>query len=352
MRVAFSGFLRDSSGYGEAARRILWALRAVPGIDLQPGMMLNDGLGTAVQDEAVDELWGAPRKNEDVHLVFASATDFAAIRDPSVRTIGLTCWETDRLHPAFLAGIQAVDHLLVPSWHNSRIVRRAGHMAVARVPYPIAEPMVGATLPVELPPHVYVFYSIASWQERKNPLGLLISYLTTFTAEDPVALVLKTSGIHEDVLAAEVGRLMAALNLPNPPRALVSGAQWTPAQVWALHEHGDCYVSLSRGEAYGLPILDAMTVGNHVIATGWGGHLDFMGHPTVGGRVHYTMTPVVQAYHYFSGEQCWADPDLLDAGKLMRMVLRQADDVPLRPSTWSEFTVPEVSKRLQQVLMP
>ena len=37
-----------------------------------------------------------------------------------------------------------------------------------------------------------------------------------------------------------------------------------------------CFIGLTRGEGYGLPILEAATAGIPVIATNWSGHLDFM----------------------------------------------------------------------------
>ena len=37
-------------------------------------------------------------------------------------------------------------------------------------------------------------------------------------------------------------------------------------------------VTLTRGEGYGLPILEAAASGLPVIATGWSGHTDFLNH--------------------------------------------------------------------------
>jgi len=52
------------------------------------------------------------------------------------------------------------------------------------------------------------------------------------------------------------------------------------SDVAALYKHQKvkALVSLTRGEGYGLPILEAAAAGLPVIATGWSGHLDFMKH--------------------------------------------------------------------------
>ena len=44
-----------------------------------------------------------------------------------------------------------------------------------------------------------------------------------------------------------------------------------------LHEIGDAYVSLSHGEGWALGAFDAATRGTPVLATGFGGHRDYLG---------------------------------------------------------------------------
>jgi glycosyltransferase involved in cell wall biosynthesis len=49
-------------------------------------------------------------------------------------------------------------------------------------------------------------------------------------------------------------------------------------EVSSLYKHPKikALVTLTRGEGYGLPILEAATCGLPIIATGWSGHLDFL----------------------------------------------------------------------------
>ena len=44
------------------------------------------------------------------------------------------------------------------------------------------------------------------------------------------------------------------------------------------HKQIRALVSLTRGEGYGLPILEAAASGLPIIATGWSGHTDFLNH--------------------------------------------------------------------------
>ena len=51
-----------------------------------------------------------------------------------------------------------------------------------------------------------------------------------------------------------------------------------------LHEIGGAYLSLSHGDGWGIGLYDAATRGTPAIATGWGGHLDYLGAGWPGGR--------------------------------------------------------------------
>ena len=42
------------------------------------------------------------------------------------------------------------------------------------------------------------------------------------------------------------------------------------------HPKASCFVSLTRGEGFGLPLLEAAASGLPIIATEWSGHLDFL----------------------------------------------------------------------------
>ena len=52
----------------------------------------------------------------------------------------------------------------------------------------------------------------------------------------------------------------------------------TQLEIAALFNHPKIkmYVTATRGEGYGLPIIEAATAGVPVVATGWSGHLQFL----------------------------------------------------------------------------
>jgi glycosyltransferase involved in cell wall biosynthesis len=103
------------------------------------------------------------------------------------------------------------------------------------------------------------------------------------------------------------------------------------ADVLSLYASADVMVSLHRAEGLGLHLMEAMTLGRPVIATGWSGNIDFMTSENsclVGyrlGRVHASHP--AYAAELARPEQVWAEPDMDEATVWMR---RLAGDPSLR----------------------
>lgn len=342
MRVGFSGFYLDSSGYGEMTRRMLLALESTEGLDCTPAAILADGGWQVPAPPTLKQFLskvriGAP----DVHLINVAGADLPKIWPKDIpeftRRVGMMCWETDRLHPAVLEGLRTVERVIVPSQHNLEVLERAGIKATC-VPIPVELPTYIDDSPFasieELKEDTFVFYSMLTWQERKNPLKLISAYCNAFTDQDNVLLVLKISGPDADKAARAgsqaVESILNIMSLRDAPRILVLGGQWLAPSIWAFHDRGDCYVSLAKGEAYAIPMLDAAAIGNRVIATGWGGHVDFLPKET-SRLIPYRMEPVLQKYSHFDGRQCWAEPDVLAAAALMRAEYEVGRQPKIRP---------------------
>ena len=62
----------------------------------------------------------------------------------------------------------------------------------------------------------------------------------------------------------------------NPARVRLEVETWTDDRIAGLHTRGDCYVTLAHGEGWGIGAFDATAYGNPVVATGWGGFLEYL----------------------------------------------------------------------------
>ena len=87
--------------------------------------------------------------------------------------------------------------------------------------------------------------------------------------------------------------------------------------IAALHERGDCYVSLHRGEGWGYPLFEAVSRGKPAVATGYGGPVDYLNE-----RYHWIVRHCVsfvrRPYFLYDAAMKWAEPDINHAAEGLR----------------------------------
>jgi glycosyltransferase involved in cell wall biosynthesis len=161
----------------------------------------------------------------------------------------------------------------VPSTHSARALVEAGVPAgmIDCVPHGVD---TGVFHPPDRP-HAgsrFTFLSVvnATGWKRKGLDVLVRAYLAAFQRRDEVVLL-----IHSRKGADSVGRLLAAAGYREDTSPPVEVRAGRVDSIVERYHAADCYVQLTRGEAFGLAILEAMACGLPVLVTGWGGHLDF-----------------------------------------------------------------------------
>jgi glycosyltransferase involved in cell wall biosynthesis len=275
-------------------------------------------------------------------LVVASTpiwTDHLAAEAGGRRLIAYTAWETDRAPDDWVSCLNHYDLVLVPS----RFTRDA-FVATGLIP------------PVEVVPHIsdvspppgrtgssdegsFVFYVIATWSTRKAILDVVEAYISAFTEADPVELVIHTTA--EDLIASAridqsgatrsrydnhtwFNLAQALAGRTDIPHIELSTEHLDRAEIAELHARGDCFVSLSRGEGWGLGAFEAGAHGNPILVTGWGGTIDFVppGYPYF---VDYDLVPTTSdppdRWWFPRPDERWAKARLGHAANLMRHVV-------------------------------
>jgi glycosyltransferase involved in cell wall biosynthesis len=171
----------------------------------------------------------------------------------------------------------------------------------------------------------FVFLANFEWGMRKAPEILLRAFHRTFRASEPVILVCKTLNRNPTV---DIANEIRALGLdPRGGRIYFLHNRELPHhQLATLYRSADCFVSPSRGEGWGLPLLEAMACGLPAIATDWGGHTAILDpRDTYPLRVRALVSADASGASYYRGRS-WAEPDEEHLCELLRHVYEHRDE--------------------------
>lgn len=349
--------LGDTSGYAVAAAALVRALRdagtPIAWEPLLPGGALGLGYAPARSPEAgPSDLWSLRDdaracENVIVHFVPEYYPYFIArerVRGAR-RIVGHTVWETDRLPAHWPALINGLDAVIVPTEWNREVFRASGvHIPIWVVPHlprlqrPVNdEDRARLQLLLSGLEGRQIFYTIATWLERKSIDPLIAAFSEAFGPDDPVALVIKTTAHdlervrrdpgHEGEsvpvqpqFEAMIGRAVLRHGRVPPPIRLLTD-ELSDGTLQALHEAGDCFVSLCRAEGWGLGAFEAALAARPVVITGWGGPTAFLD-PEAACFVDWTLAPVRpgEANGSYTPDQHWAEPDLASAVDALRSI--------------------------------
>jgi glycosyltransferase involved in cell wall biosynthesis len=328
--VELVGYLSAAVGVGEAARRYVWALRSagVPVSERDVPLPGRDGAQSAAPAGPIP----APEAvafnllclNPEQMVPYLDGPE-APPREGRTN-IGIWSWEVDVLPPGWREAAGRLAEVWTYSRFSAELIGAALDARVLSFPPPLSSPAVEdaqtstpipAQPPTELLPgfRVLVRFDYLSTLERKNPLGAIEAYCRAFQPDDGAVLVLKSVNgrhrpeRHREVLAAVEGR----------PDVVVVDRTTSDGERDALIAGCDCYLSLHRSEGHGLPLAEAMSFGKLVVATAYGGNMEFMSAAN-SYPVAWNPVRVEGGVEHYPAGASWAEPDLEDAVRILRTV--------------------------------
>ena len=173
-----------------------------------------------------------------------------------------------------------------------------------------------------------VAFDSFSFIQRKNPVGTLRAFIAGFDGVRDVRLVIKTQNRRKvgDPVQIAIWEQVDAL-IKSDRRIVVLDETLSYGDLLRLKKGCDAYVSLHKSEGWGFGMIEAMNLGVPVICTGYSGHMDFCSVATAF-LVDYTVVELgPDDYIFVRPGQKWAEPDVADAARQMRLVY---DDPELR----------------------
>ena len=221
--------------------------------------------------------------------------------------IGVTAGiEVDRCTAVWLQKCNEMDMIVVPSEFSKGVLEkttaewkntRTGETGEYKIERPIVvmpewferpEPANSSIAGLGFPTKVNLLH-VGQWgnkggfgEDRKNIADLVRYFFTFFKDREDVGLVLKVNTVNnseKDFHFTQDKINQIKVNFGNPKcKVYLLHDTLTTEEMWDLYRHPQIhgFISLTHGEGYGLPLLEAAAAGLPVLATDWSGHLDFL----------------------------------------------------------------------------
>lgn len=256
-------------------------------------------------------------------LIYGQADAFDSV-SAKVR-VGYTMLETTGIPTEWSAQCNRLNELWVPSPFNEWTFRRSGVTVPIRVmPLGLIDTnYFNPNIAAHPLPGLFTFLSVFEWGERKSPETLLRAFNRAFRASEPVVLICRFSN-HDPGVDPEA--IIRGLGLdPAGGRVVLSQNEPVPYyQMAQIYRSADCFVLPTRGEGWGMPILEAMACGVPVIASYWSAQQLFLNDAN-SYPLQVRLVAAEAKCPYYEGFK-WAEPDEDELCRLMRHVYDHQDE--------------------------
>ena len=298
-KVLIRGPLLNSAGYGVHARQVFSyidqrgdckiASQVTPwGIctfymngDYENGLISRIIRSSTIEEEPCDVSFQVQLPNE-------WDTDAAKFN------VGVTAGvETDLCSKEWVESINKMDLVIVPSNHTKKTFERSGEITteIKVVPeYIIPEVLEKKLDPMNLDVKTsfnFLMFGLVTGQniesDRKNTFYGIKWLCETFKNDPDVGVIIKTglgrmTTMDRSNTVTLLRKVISEVREGEYPRFYLSHGLMKNEEVSSFYRSPNinAFVSFTRGEGYGLPILEAAASGLPVLATRWSGHMDFL----------------------------------------------------------------------------
>jgi len=170
--------------------------------------------------------------------------------------------------------------------------------------------------------------------DRKNLAASIVWFLRAFEGKRDVGLVVKTSRGRDTTIDRDLVRKMmqqvkksSGVDEKRCPKIYMLHGSMTREEMRNLYKSKKicAYASATRGEGFGLPLLEAAVSALPIVATAWSAHTEFLeGESFLAAK--YDIKPIAQSRidgRIFVKESCWANPREGNFSRKMKLAVSE-----------------------------
>lgn len=298
MKVVIRAPLLSVSGYGQHSRQVFEAARKIPGSEVFTQIVqwgnTSWNIDTESENGQIGEIMKLSTDKQSgfdvsiqVQLPDEWTTDLAKIN------IGVTAAvETDICNKAWIDGCNKMSAVVVPSRFTRDVLIRTGEVKVPVFVIPewfipeISEPQNPIDITLRTNFNFLIVSQLTAVDsdiDRKNVLNTIKWICETFKDDKDVGIVIKTNSgrgtaLDRQITGQAIRSIVAGVRGNSKVPVYFVHGNMTNGEISSLYRHPKikALVSLTRGEGFGLPLLEAAASGLPVIATDWSAHTEFL----------------------------------------------------------------------------
>ena len=301
-KVLIRAPLLSYSGYGTHARQIFRWLLTKQNVDVRTAIvpwgmtswMINpdfeNGLIGKIMERSINDSISPHDHDLSIQLQLPNEWDSNLARN----NVGISAFvETDRCNPAWIDCCNRMSKIIVPSEFIAGVVRNSGNCMTSLnvVPECFYDEIISENIP-EFPLNLDTNFNFLIFgqftgnspeTDRKNLFNTMKILCETFSDDPDVGIVLKTNSgrnttVDRAITKKTIAQLIREVRKGKFPKIHLLHGSLNAEQVAGLYRNPSikALVALTRGEGFGLPILEAAASGLPIIATNWSAHLDFL----------------------------------------------------------------------------
>lgn len=248
--------------------------------------------------------------------------------------VGYSMWETNQYPREWASHINKVCDVFFAGCNS--LVKSAENAGITVPIIPVNatldtntwNPDGPSVSPAEIPKENVKFLFIGNFIPRKNLEQLLLGFAAAFEGYPDVSLIIKTWSQTNDAngkkhISEAIRHLYnKASGLTSKPKVSIISDILDEEQVIRLIRGCDAYVSVSKGEGFDLPMMQAMALEKLIVTTRFLAHSDYL-NDTNSMNVKYTLTPCSDAMApLYDSYQMWSVPDMESYVQSLRLAYR------------------------------
>lgn len=249
--------------------------------------------------EDLDAVWDGARRSQpgDINISFVSMPIHGHYQGTNIQWMVA---ESTRIPPTMMSSVLGADQVWVPSvWGRETLIANGADPARCHVVHEGVDANQYHPYAPRVESPILTYLITGKYELRKSIIETVYAWVQEFGNDPEVELVIKTNHfINQTEKYNELSGWIDKMGLGN---VRVLWGPMSKQDLVDLYQQSHIFVLPSKGEGWGLPLIEAAAVGLPVISTMYSGHAEFLQHIQSSVlAVDFDLIPIsCQEYQFF-----------------------------------------------------